>query len=214
MELPSKKQIDELFKEIEDVLKEPDYNWKEIGAESTFRVARKKHKKHSIRLGKVTGVLQVPVEQVVELFDNLAIRKLWDPLCKSATVVRKNTEVQIHHMELAPFPLLSSRDMVYYTSHRISDRVYTGVSKSLPNSSKLLPPAKGVVRMEIVLSGTKLEPIIVDGKECTKVTFLGLTDPKGLVPSINLKAVVMKSASLMCYMRDYLYKKNDIPIPS
>ena len=45
----------------------------------------------------------------------------------------------------------------------------------------------------MIIVGTKLEPILVDGKECTKVTFLGLTDPKGLVPSVNLKAVVMKS---------------------
>ena len=56
MELPSKNTVDELFKQVEDVLKysflftpvllslcarEPDSSWKVIGTEGTFRVVRK-----------------------------------------------------------------------------------------------------------------------------------------------------------------------------
>lgn len=49
----------------------------------------------------------------------------------------------------------------------------------------------------MLLLGLKLEPCCVDGLEATRVTMLGVTDPKGFIPNLNLKAVAMKSMSLL-----------------
>lgn len=40
---------------------------------------------------------------------------------------------------------------------------------------------------------------MADGTQATKVTLIGITDPKGFIPSFNLKTVAMKSMTSLFY---------------
>jgi len=208
MSLPSTEAIDVVFAEVKELLELSDKEWKLIGTENDATVYTRKYKNFSQRLVKITAVIKHPVEQVKDGLFVIENRTKWDTMVKTANEIKKVGEVQVFHIETPQIAIISPRDCVAYNVIREDGAGgYLTVTQSLEGSEKEIPLKKDVIRVVIILSGSKLEATTVEGAPATKITIISISDPKGMIPKINLKPLLMKGTTTIQSLRDFISKQ-------
>jgi len=208
MSLPSAEAIEALFAEIKGLFDLPDKEWKLVGNENNATVFSRKYKDYSMRLVKMTGVIKHSAPLVSSTLFSLDQRPQWDTMCKSAREVKRVGEVQVFHLETPQIAIISPRDVVAFNVVRDDGAGgYLTVTKSLENSEKEVPFKKDVIRVDLILSGTKIESIIEDGVPATRITIISISDPKGMIPKLNVKSLLLKGTATIQALRDFLTKQ-------
>jgi hypothetical protein len=156
----------------------------------------------------MTAVIKHPVESVKDALFNMENRLKYDTMLKSASRIKEVGEVNVFYVETPQIAFISPRDCVGFNVVRPDGASgYIAVSKSVTNSEKEVPLKKDVIRIEIILSGSKLEAITVDGAPATQMTMISISDPKGMIPKINLKPLLMKGTGTIQAIRNFLDNK-------
>jgi len=156
-------------------------------------------------------LIDLPVDLVKELSVDMQKRASWDPTVASVSVLEDFGDGgQIHYLVINPVPLISTRDFLYYSKIKKIENGWITASTSIKAHPKC-PTKKttGLVRGKLVISGTTFSPrILEDGSEGTIMTYVNVTDPKGMIPKAAVNLAVEKGAATVGFLRDHVYAKH------
>lgn len=173
--------------------------WEDLGETNEVRSYRKMTES-GIHMIRGEGVINVPVQQIMDLLLDQDRKKEWDEMYVEGYIVAEiSPGIRILYNRFsAPWPVYE-RDFVFVLKHQEIDGkvVYVGKSIEVPS----IPPRDGAVRGEIYASGFIFEPITATS---TKVIYFINVDPKGIIPHMVVNFMSSKQTQNIYRIRKIL----------
>ncbi|XP_057315186.1 uncharacterized protein LOC130656366 isoform X2 [Hydractinia symbiolongicarpus] len=190
---------------VVDITNSPNDTWVYQGTTKDVLIMRKIHsnqKYHSF-LGR--GIINVLPVTVWEAIRNPTTRFIYDNMLKRNTVIKEISErhriVHMRHETHACF-VKQARDFCVLTVERVEQQRYVlgAVSVDIPEC----PPVRDCVRGKVISSGWIVEPIYLNGKSCSRVTYISQVDFGGRLPARLINFIAKRQPLALSYLRDYL----------
>jgi len=170
----------------------------------------------SVNCSKGVGIIDAPMDEIENVFDDQTYRKEWDEICIDArTVKRLDWRTSVVYTAFgAPWPV-SARD--FLAVGRVEDEplgpekskgVRFHYSTSI-DATELVPVAKGRVRGTLHYFALWLEPI-PGPRPQTRVIYSLSSDPNGSIPKGIVNAANIKQPLCVANVRKFIQKKPDI----
>lgn len=203
-------------KQVQDF--QPDTDWEVYYEEKEVVVLRKILKDSPINVFMGRGVVDLPIEQVVEFLEDHERRKEWDKYLSDIKVLKhiSDTDFIIRiQLEAKQCLIKQHRELLLYERMAYTDGKYvrTTVSVDLPE----FPPTKGIPRSEVKPgTGFVCEPY--EGrKDRTLVTHMAHIDLEGL-PVVIINQAMKRHPMCVYYIREALTgsrrkKKSESALP-
>lgn len=173
--------------------------WEDLGVTNEVQAYRKLTES-GIYLVRGEGVINVPVQKIIDLLTDADRKKEWDEMYLEGYIVAEigpGTRI-LYNRFSAPWPVYE-RDFVFVVKHQEVDGKVVYVAKSIEVPS--LPPKDGAVRGEIYASGFIFEPISASS---TKVIYFINVDPKGIIPHMVVNFMSSKQTQNIYRIRRIL----------
>lgn len=202
-----------LHEKCKEVFSVPEDEWKLKSEKKTAKVWFRKlagsAEGSDLWMVRSEIVVPVPSDDFAEVYYDLA---QWEKWTKDITF-RPLEDVadgsQCMHVTYK-CPVIDDRDSVYYSVqcngmplHEGAEHCQYTVAQSVQHS--LAPKVKGVVRANVFLSVTTVEPAGPDGKSTRFRTYTH-ADPKGSVPTAVVNQMAGQGISELIAMGDYMCK--------
>ncbi|XP_078000912.1 uncharacterized protein LOC144453475 isoform X2 [Glandiceps talaboti] len=179
--------------------------WSFQGEEREVLILRKEHSDHPVHSFLGIGIIRAPARAVYDVIRNPSSRYLFDRMLKKMKVIEKLSDnVQVLYMlhETAHCFLKQSRDMCIVQEDSIKGKKHLVVATSVQHPDS--PTTEGAIRAEVVCAGAVIEPVIIDGRECCKVSYLTQVDLRGELPTRLLNLIARRQPLCIAYMRNYI----------
>ncbi|GAB4015198.1 MAG: hypothetical protein Fur0010_13950 [Bdellovibrio sp.] len=158
-----------------------DSDWKKDTVIDGFTIFTRSEEGSSILGFKLSGVLQAPIEQVMEHLRDVESSSEWTPGLVKKTTIEDISDIEAITYSVSDLPWpLKRRDYILHNKlfiHEKNKLLYV-ISYSIEDSRK--PIDEDFVRADIGYSNIGLRP--VSNKE-TYIEWTVFADPKGIIPS-------------------------------
>lgn len=175
--------------------------WSFVETRKDVTISRKVSDGSPIHSFKGEGIIQRPLEEILDNILDVQFRPKYDSMCKKIQCVREYEDgVNLIHSTHSTQQCLlkAEREFVFVSQYRVDKPTgrHLVMAKSV-DCTDLVPLTPDVVRGEIVAAGWVLIP---KGKY-TLVTYVVQVDVKGLVPVAVVNAVSVRQPLCIHYLR-------------
>jgi len=184
--------------DLERILREEkssnqEEGWKFMSRTETAEVWRKSEPDKPVHL--IKGFLWlpgVPPKAVVEMINNLELRRRWDRQFPVIDVIEQHPTHRVVYWLVKMPPAVADRDIVQYISQRTDESTDTTTILYRNATHPSRPERRGIVRAETILSGTIVRPDSKDPNS-TRISILLQNDVKGWIPHFLVNAFAARA---------------------
>lgn len=161
--------------------------WEQIFSKDGIDVYSQKMPESDILAFKATGIINAPIDQVMEVLRKVEISQEWMPDTEVKYTVKEFSDLEAitYSVNKLPWPF-SGRELLLRNILRLDQQRKYLVVDAFSVEDASYPVGNGNVRAFMHRGQTCIRPV---GRQHTEVLFTFLLDPKGYIPSwlVNMK---------------------------
>jgi hypothetical protein len=189
----------------------PD-GWTLISHEDGFRIESQPIPGHRLQAYRAKGILQAPIEQILEVLSDVAAADTWIP-----DLVRQQVVTEVSPLELitlsvytVPFPF-ADRELLL-RNHLRFDRERGGLTaEAVSIDHPEVPVADQRVRAHMFSGKTWLRPLSADR---TEAEFVLMVEPRGRIPTFLADFGIRRMPLKLLKALEYRAQISDYPVRS